>query len=323
MSHRVTLIPGDWIGPETTAVACRLIALTGVQIDWERFEDLKGEVPEALLDSARSTGAVLMARVDSDPAPGKLPVTIQLRRSLGMYAQVRHVRNLPGLPARFDNVNLAIVRETSEDIYTGIEHESAPGVYESIRLTTQAACERIAQFAFERAVQWKRKKLTIVHKANILKRSDGLFLRTAQEVAKAYPQIECNEVIVDALCMHLVRNPSRFDVLLCGNLFGDIVSDLAAGLAGGICVGGAANYGENIVMFENPHGKAPALAGSGRANPIPILIQGISLLHHLGEKEAANRLSKALKTTLPQLQTVDKGGEDGCEAVEAALSDAL
>lgn len=323
MSHRVTLIPGDWIGPETTAMACRMIALTGVGIEWETFQNLKGEVPESLLDSARSTGAILMARVSSDPTPGKLPVTVQLRRALGLYAQVRYVHNLPGLKARFDNVDLAIVRETSEDIYTGFEHESTPGIYESIKLTTQPACERIARFAFEQAVKWGRKKVTIVHKSNIMKLSDGLFLRTAENVAKDYPQIETEEVIVDALCMHLVRNPSRFDVLLCGNLFGDIVADLAAGLAGGICVGGASNYGENLVLFENPHGKAIDLVGSGQANPLPILIQAINLLHHLNEKKAADRLSAALKTVLPTLHTVDQGGKDGCLAVEAALSAAL
>jgi isocitrate dehydrogenase (NAD+) len=323
MSHRVTLIPGDWIGPETTAMACRMIALTGVGIEWETFQNLKGEVPESLLESARSTGAILMARVSSDPAPGKLPVTVQLRRALGLYAQVRYVHNLPGLKARFDDVDLAIVRETSEDIYTGFEHESTPGIYESIKLTTQPACERIARFAFEQAVEWGRKKVTIVHKSNIMKLSDGLFLRTAENVAKDYPQIETEEVIVDALCMHLVRNPSRFDVLLCGNLFGDIVADLAAGLAGGICVGGASNYGENLVLFENPHGKAIDLVGSGQANPLPILIQAINLLHHLDEKKAADRLSAALKTVLPTLHTVDQGGKDGCRAVEAALSAAL
>jgi len=323
MSHRVTLIPGDWIGPETTDLACRMIHLTGVHIDWERFDDLKGEVPESLLASARSTNTILMARVSSDPTPGKLPVTVQLRRALGLFAQVRYVHNLPGLQSRFDNVDLAIVRETSEDIYAGFEHESTAGIYESIKLTTQPACERIARFAFEQAIKWKRKKITVVHKSNIMKLSDGLFLRTAMEVAKDYPQIQTEEVIVDALCMHLVRNPSRFDVLLCGNLFGDIVADLAAGLAGGICVGGASNYGDHTVLFENPHGKAPNLVGKGQANPLPILIQAINLLHHLGEKKAADRLSTALKTILPTLHTVDQGGSDGCKAVEAALSAVL
>ena len=323
MTHRVTLIPGDWIGPETTGVVCRLIEACQVSIEWEKFEGLQGEVPQELLDSARSTGSILMARVASDPAPGKLPVTVQLRKALGMYAQVRYVHNLPGLPARFNNVDMAIVRETSEDIYTGIEHESAPGVFESIKLTTQPACERIARFAFEQAVAWKRKKITVVHKSNIMKLSDGLFLRTALEVAKDYPQIETDEVIVDALCMHLVRNPSRFDVLLCGNLFGDIVADLAAGLAGGISVGGASNYGENVVMFENPHGKVTNGAGTGQANPIPLLIQGINLLHHLGEKKAADRLSKSLKTSLPGLNTLDRGGPDGCQKVEETLLQAL
>lgn len=319
MTHRVTLIPGDWIGPETTAVVCRLIDACSVSIDWESFVDLKGEVPLELLESARSTGTVLMARVASDPAPGKLPVTVQLRKALGMFAQVRYVHNLPGLPARFNNVDMAIVRETSEDIYTGIEHESAPGVFESIKLTTKPACERIARFAYEQAVAWNRKKITVVHKSNIMKLSDGLFLRTAMEVAKDYPQIETDEVIVDALCMHLVRNPSRFDVLLCGNLFGDIVADLAAGLAGGISVGGASNYGENIVMFENPHGKVTTGVGTGHANPIPLLIQGINLLHHLNEKPAALKLSKALKECLPNLNTLERGGPDGCEQVEKAI----
>ena len=265
MTHRVTLIPGDWIGPETTGVVRRMIEHLGVSIDWETFEGLQGEIPNSLLESARSTGCILMARVASDPAPGKLPVTVQLRKALGLYAQVRHVRNLPGLPARFSNVDLSIVRETSEDIYTGIEHESAPGVYESIKLTTEKACERIARFAYEHAVNGNRKLVTVVHKSNIMKLSDGLLLKTALRVAEDYPQIETNEVIVDALCMHMVRNPSRFDVLLCGNLFGDIVADLAAGLAGGISVGGASNHGEGDCDVREPSRKG-ARAGRKRSS---------------------------------------------------------
>ena len=323
MAHTVTLIVGDWVGPETTRVVQNLIADVGVDITWQAFHCPDGLVDQELLNSARTTRRVLMNRLAAPRKPGSLPASILIRKELGLWAQIRHVRNLPGLSSRFDDVDVMIVRETSEDIYSGFEHQTAPGVYESVKVTTVEACERIARFAFEQAREQGRKKVTIVHKSNIMKKSDGLFLRTAQRVARDYPDIQADEVIVDALCMKLVRWPQSFDVLLCGNLFGDIVADLAAGLAGGISVGGSRNIGDEVLLFENPHGKAPELVGTGRANPIPNLLMGIQLLHSLGEDQAAERLTRALHTALPTLRTADAGGEDGCEAVTEAVRAAL
>jgi len=323
MPHRVTLIPGDWIGPETTATVQRLIAAAGVDIDWETFQCPDGMVGEDLLASARSTRRVLLNRLIAPRKAGALPANILIRKELGLWAQVRHVRNLPGLEARFQDVDVMIVRETSEDIYSGFEHQTATGVYESVKVTTAFACERIARFAFEKAREHGRKRVTVVHKSNIMKKSDGLFLHTGQQVARDYPDIACDEVIVDALCMKLVRWPQSFDVLLCGNLFGDIVADLAAGLAGGISVGGSHSFGDEVQLFENPHGKAPELVGTGKANPIGNLKTGIALLHSLHETQPAERLRRALESVLPKLRTVDCGGDHGCKAVENAIAAAL
>ena len=315
----VTLLPGSWIGPECTSVVQELIAEVGVDIEWQVFEGAAAASPEAI-ESARSTGIVLKNRVRKDRVAGQLPVTVHLRKELGLWAQLRHIKNLPGVPARFSGVDILVVRETSEDIYNGFEHQTAPGVYESVKLTTRAGCERIAVKAFEVARAQGRKKVTIVHKSNIMKKSDGLFLRTAQDVATRYPDIACDEVIVDALCMKLVRWPTSFDVLLCGNLFGDIVSDLAAGLAGGISVGGSVNIGDACVMFENPHGKAPELVGTGKANPIPMLVMAVDMLRHVGEDAAAERLSRAYHAALEGgLSTVDVGGSAGLTEIRDAI----
>ncbi len=323
MAHEVTLIPGDWVGPETTGVVQRLIVQVGVDIDWQTFHLPDGLVSEELLASARSTRHVLMNRLAAPRKAGSLPASILIRKELGLWAQIRHVQNLPGLPARFDGVDVMVVRETSEDVYSGFEHETAPDVFESVKVTTEQACERIARFAFEKAREHGRERVTIVHKSNIMKKSDGLFLRTGQRVARDYPDIASDEVIVDALCMRLVRWPTSFDTLLCGNLFGDIVADLVAGLAGGISVGGSDNFGDSIRLFENPHGKAPDLVGTGRGNPVSNLLMGIALLHSLGEAEAADRLRAALDQALPSLRTVDCGGQDGCGEVERAVRAAL
>ncbi|MCP4808848.1 MAG: isocitrate/isopropylmalate dehydrogenase family protein [Proteobacteria bacterium] len=318
-AHEVTLMPGSWIGPACTDVVRELIADVGVDIVWDVFEGPEA-ASDAAIESARRTGVVLKNRVRSSRTEGQLPVSVHLRKSLGLWAQLRHVKNLPGVPARFSGVDILVVRETSEDIYNGFEHQTAPGVYESVKLTTRAGCERIAVKAFELAREQGRKKVTIVHKSNIMKKSDGLFLKTAQEVAARYPDVACDEVIVDALCMKLVRWPTSFDVLLCGNLFGDIVSDLAAGLAGGISVGGSVNQGDDVIMFENPHGKAPELVGTGKANPIPMLVMAVDLLRHLGEEAAAERLSVAYHAALEGgLSTVDIGGDAGLVEVREAI----
>ena len=320
MSHAVTLLPGDWVGPECTQVTKNVLAAAGVEIRWEEFTCADGVVSDELLESARRTGFVLMNRMASPRVEGQLPAGVKLRKELGLWCQLRHVKNLPGVSARFQGVDLVVVRETSEDIYTGFEHETAPGVYESVKVTTEAACERIARKAFEVARAEGRAKVTIVHKSNIMKKSDGLFLRTAKRVAADYTDVVCDEVIVDALCMKLVRWPQSFDVLLCGNLFGDIVSDLAAGLAGGINVASSIGVGEAVTLFENPHGKAEDLVGTGRANPLPTLLSAVDMLKAMGETTAAQRIELAIMGALQEgLHTADKGGSDGCEEVEAAV----
>ncbi|HJN77771.1 MAG TPA: isocitrate/isopropylmalate family dehydrogenase [Myxococcota bacterium] len=314
--HEVTLVPGDWVGPECAEVVRDVLAAAGVDIRW----DVHTSNDDAFYASARRTRRVLTNRLSASRVPGKLPRSVAIRKELGLWAQLRHVRSLPGVPARFSDVDVLVVRETSEDVYTGFEHQTAPGVFESIKLTTEAACERIARKAFSVARERGRQKVTIVHKSNIMKKADGLFLRTGQRVARDFPDIECDEAIVDALCMRLVRWPSSFDVLLCGNLFGDIVSDLCAGLAGGICVGGSVNVGDDVMLFANPHGKAPELVGTGRANPLPSLMVGVELVGSLGLNETADRLRRAILAALAAgLHTVDHGGSDGLVEVRDAV----
>ena len=320
MPHRVTLLPGDWIGPETVTVLQAVFRAAGVDITWETFTEVRGSLSDALLDSCRSTGVVLKARLDPGRTAGQLPPTVQLRKALGLWATTRPVSALPGVPAIFPGIDLIVIRETSEDIYSGFEHEVTDGVFEAVKITTRAACERIARFAFESARRAGRRKVTIVHKSNIMKQSDGMFLRVAREVAAAYPDIATDDVIVDALCMQLVRTPDRFDVLLTGNLFGDIVSDLCSGLAGGITASPSASYGEGVALFENPHGMAPDLVGTGRANPVPMLRTGLMMLHHLGEGDAAGRVDRAVRSAYTEgLRPVEHGGADGCAEVQAAV----
>jgi len=291
MTISVTLVTEAQSGDSTAQAIMSVCKEAGVKLYWDRFDISNGEITPELISNAKHTGLVLMAPIER--GTDKHPASVQLRRALGMYAQVRNIKSLKGINGRFEGVNLKVVREISEDLYTGIEHESAEGVYESIKLTTKAACERIAKFAFEDARSSRRKRLTIVHKSNIMKLSDGLLLRTATEMAKSYPEIETEEVIVDALCMKLVRDPSQFEVLLCGNLFGDIVPDLAAGLAGGPALGGATNHGDKAVVFENSH---IPLEKSGSI--LPMLIQTTEMLKHIGEVEAAVKIYEAIEMAL-------------------------
>ena len=320
MAHHVTLIPGDWIGPETCAVVQEIIAHVGVDIHWDTQIIGEDGLTDDILASCRRNRVVLKAKTDSHRVPGQLPPTILLRKALGLWATIRPIQALPGFGARFPGLDLIVVRETSEDIYSGIEHEVTDGVYEAVKVTTRAACERISRLAYEHARRCGRSKVTIVHKSNIMKQSDGMFLQVAREIGLGFPDIETDDVIVDALCMRMVRDPRQFDVLLALNLFGDIVSDLASGLAGGITASPSASHGSGIALFENPHGKAPELVGTGRANPIPMLRSAVLMLEHLGEKEAAERIERALLSACEAgLQTVERGGEDGCAAVKEAL----
>ena len=322
MAHRVTLIRGDWIGPETCESVQKIIAAAGVEINWDTFSG--DTIDEALLDSCRRNKVILKAKLDSRRNAGHLPPTVQLRKELGLWATIRPVLALPGQGARFPETDLVVIRETSEDIYSGFEHEVTAGVYEAVKVTTRAACERIARLGYDVARRQGRSKVTIVHKSNIMKKSDGMFVRVAREVAASYPDIQTNDVIVDALCMRLVRDPSQFDVLLTLNLFGDIISDLCSGLAGGITASPSASYGRGLAMFENPHGKAPELVGTGRANPLPMLRTAIMMLEHIGEKSAAARIEQSMLAACKSgLVTTDRGGDAGIEAVQAAVISGL
>lgn len=314
--HKITLIPGDWIGPETCEVAQKVIAAAGVSIEWDVQPIIDGEVTEELLASCRENKICLKSKVASHRNIGALPPTVALRQQLGLWATVRPVRALPGVDAKFPNIDVVVIRETSEDIYSGFEHEVTEGVYEAVKITTPKACERIARHAYEYAVANNRKEITIAHKSNIMKQSDGLFLKIARDIGAEYPQIKTREVIVDALCMQLVRYADSFDVILSGNLFGDILSDLCSGLAGGITASPSFSYGDGIALFETLHGKAPEIVGQNQANPIPILNAAIMMLDYLEEKEASNRIESAINLVIAKgFRTRDMGGKVSCSEI--------
>jgi isocitrate dehydrogenase (NAD+) len=296
-----------------------VISAAGVDIEWEIF-DAVDHIPNALIESARSTGVVVRSRMSGVRTAGQLPPVVALRQTLGSWCIKREVRALAGTTARFPKIDVVVIREASEGIYSGMEHAVADGVYEAIKVTTLTACERIARHAFEYARANGRKKVSIVHKSNIMKKSDGLFLRTAQRISQDYPDIETDEVIVDALCMRLVRWPQSFDVLLTGNLFGDIVSDLCSGLAGGLTASATTTQCSDVVLFENPHGKAPELVDRDLANPVPMLQTGILMLRHLKENDAADRIETAVIATCMAGQTTpDLGGDARCSEVRDAI----
>ena len=289
MSYAVTLVPGDVTGRAVTDAVKRMVAATGVTIDWEEVPS--GAVSDELIESALRTGMVLMDYQRGDRDRGGLAPIVELRKALQAFANVRPVQSVRGLPTRFDDVDIVIVRETTEDVYAHLEHESIPGTFESLKVTTQAACERIARHAFDYAREHGRKKVTVVHKANIMKKSDGLFLRTAREVAADYPDIEVEDRIVDALCMQLILYPERFDVLLAGNLFGDIVADLACGLVGGPANCPSITVAPGVRVFSAPQDHS----GDGGGNPLAVAWPAVILLRHLGEVPAADALMRALE----------------------------
>lgn len=321
MPYEVTLIPGDGIGPQVADIMRDIVATLGVDVRWD--VPAQGDL-DAIVASSKRTGVVVKGKIVSPAIGGKMPLTLQFRKRLGVHAIVRHVEHLPGLPARAPGTNIVVVREASEDIYSGFEHESTHGVFESVKVTTRAACERIATFAFEYAMRNGRKRVTTVHKANILKKADGMFLAVSKEVAARYPDIAHDDIIVDALCMRLVRRPSDFDVLLCGNLFGDIVSDCAAGMAGGVTVACGTCYAPGVTVFENPHGTSVEVVGPDGANPYPMLGMAVDLLRHLGEHEASARLRAACISALESgLHTLDMGGKAHTSEVHAAVKAAI
>src|SRR2546425_10553149 len=317
MAHRVTLIPGEGIGPEVSQAARRIIDAAGVSIEWEEVsprpaEERPGaELPyAAVVESVRRKRAALKGPMATAIAGGAPSINVGLRQALELYANLRPVKNLEGVKSRFDGVDLVIVRENTEDLYAGLEHTVVPGVVESLKIITEKASTRIARFAFEYTRRHGRKKITCGHKANIMKLSDGLFLDCFRKVATEYPEIEADDKIIDNACMQLVMRPEQFDVMLLENLYGDIVSDLCAGLIGGLGLVPGANIGEKGAMFEAVHGSAPDIAGQGIANPTALLQSGILMLRHLREREAADRTENALLKVFEEgkVRTRDIGG---------------
>ena len=328
MVYRITLIPGDGIGPEVSAAVLRIIEAVGVQIEWEGFivgghaQDIAGSsLPEAVVDSVRRNTVALKGPVATPVGGGFESVNVRLRKILDLYSNLRPVRNLPGIQSRFGDVDLVIVRENTEGLYSGLEHEVVPGVVESLKIITEKASTRIAVFAFEFSRKYGRKKVTAVHKANIMKKSDGLFLECFRRVAVNYPDIEHDEKIVDNTCMQLVMNPYQFDVLLMENLYGDIVSDLAAGLVGGLGVVPSANLGEKAALFEAVHGTAPDIAGKNLANPTALLMSAIMMLRHIGERTAGDRVEAALNKVLGERKTLTR--DLGGKATTTEFTDAI
>jgi isocitrate dehydrogenase (NAD+) len=317
MSHRITLIPGDGIGPEVSAAVVQIIEATGVQVQWEThyagaqaLEKFGTTLPQELLDSIKRNKVALKGPITTPVGKGFTSVNVGLRKTLDLYANLRPVRALPNVPCRYPELDLVVVRENTEDLYSGIEHVVVPGVVESIKIITEKASTRVSRFALEYAKREGRKKVTAVHKANIMKLSDGLFLECFYNVAKEFPEIEADDKIVDNACMQLVMRPEQFDIMLLENLYGDIVSDLCAGLIGGLGLVPGANIGEQGAVFEAVHGSAPDIAGQGIANPTALLQSGILMLRYLGERDAAQKIETAMLKVFAdgRVRTRDIGG---------------
>lgn len=332
MAHVITLIPGDGIGPEVTQAVVRVLDAAGVAIEWDRqdagviaFKKSGQTLPMELLDSIRRHRVALKGPCTTPIGEGFTSVNVGLRKALDLYANLRPVSNLPGVSSRFANVDIVIVRENTEDLYAGLEHVIVPGVVESLKIITEKASTRIAEFAFEHALRENRNKVTAVHKANIMKLGDGLFLDSVRAVSRKYPQVPYDEKIVDAACMHLVMRPEQFDVMVLPNLYGDIVSDLCAGLVGGLGVVPGANLGNDAAVFEAVHGSAPDIADQNVANPTALLLSAIMMLRHIGETDAAVRVKAALDTVLSagESRTRDLGGTASTTDFTLALCRAL
>jgi isocitrate dehydrogenase (NAD+) len=333
MSHRVTLIPGDGIGPELAEATRRVLDASGVAFDWEIVE--AGEavmaehgtpLPDHVLESIRRNRVALKGPITTPVGEGFRSVNVTLRQALGLYANLRPARSIEGLESRYRDVDLVIVRENTEDLYAGIEHMVGPDAAESIKIITRAASERIARFAFEYAVANGRRKVTAVHKANIMKLSDGLFLESCRTVAADYAgRVEFEDRIVDNMCMQLVQKPDLYDVLVLPNLYGDIVSDLVAGLVGGLGVAPGANIGTEAAVFEPVHGSAPRYAGQNKANPTALLLSGVLMLRHLGEQAAAERVEAAVRGVIADGRTItyDLGGTAGTSEFADAIIERL
>src|SRR5690349_13162983 len=332
MSHKVTLIPGDGIGPEVTNAVVRILEATGVKFEWETFAvgaeayEKSGEyIPKDLIGSLERTKVGLKGPVTTPVGGGFPSINVALRKKFELYANFRPIRNLPHIPTRYPDVDLIIVRENTEGLYSGLEHEVVPGVVESLKIMTEKACTRISKFAFEYARKNQRKKIHAIHKANIMKMSDGLFLRCARAVAKEYPEITYAEHIVDNTCMQLVMNPYQYDMLVMENLYGDIISDLCAAFVGGLGLVPGANLGDTTAIFEAVHGSAPDIAGKNIANPTAVLRSALLMLRHLGEHDAAWRIRTALEKVYRQRDklTRDVGGKAGTSQFADSVIEAM
>lgn len=328
----ITLIPGDGTGPELTSAARRVIEAAGAAVTWEVVE--AGEkalerygtpLPEEVLASIRRNRVALKGPLTTPVGTGFRSVNVALRQALGLYANLRPARTLPGIPSRYQDVDLVVVRENTEDLYAGIEHMVGEDAAESIKIITRRASERIVRFAFEYALAHGRHKVTAVHKANIMKCTDGLFLACARKVAEEYPAIAFEDRIVDNMCMQLVQKPELYDVLVMPNLYGDIISDLCAGLVGGLGVAPGANLGEEVAVFEPVHGSAPKYAGQNKVNPLATILSGVMMLEHIGETAAAARIRRAVERVLREGKqvTYDLGGQAGTQEMADAIIAAL
>jgi isocitrate dehydrogenase (NAD+) len=320
MSHKVTLIPGDGIGPEVTKAVVRILEATGVKFEWEEFAvgteayEKTGEyIPKDLIQSIERTRVGLKGPVSTPVGEGFPSINVALRKKFELYANFRPIRNLPHIPTRYPDVDLIIVRENTEGLYSGLEHEVVPGVVESLKIITEKASTRIAKFTFEYAHKNQRKKIHCIHKANIMKLSDGLFLRCTRNVARGYPEITYGEHIVDNACMQLVMNPYQYDMLVMENLYGDILSDLCAAFVGGLGFVPSANLGDECAIFEAVHGSAPDIAGKNLANPTALLRSALLMVRHLGEQAASTQIRNALERVYrhPEKLTRDIGGKAG------------
>ncbi len=332
MTTKVTLIPGDGIGPEVSRATVRLLESAGAKIDWEEMpaKPMVGQRKEdtdadPIVVAIRRNRVGLKGPITTPIGSGHRSINVALRKALSLYANLRPVKNLPGIRTPFDNVDLIIVRENTEDLYAGLEHTVVPGVVESLKIITEVASTRIARYAFEFARLNGRKKIAAVHKANIMKLSDGLFLESIRKVALEFPEIEYREVIVDNCCMQLVMRPHDFDVLLLENLYGDIVSDLCAGLVGGLGLVPGANIGENVALFEAVHGSAPDIAGRNLANPTALMLSSVLMLRHIGQPDVADRIQRAVHNTYREGErlTRDVGGSATTEEFTTAVIGAL
>lgn len=328
MKHRITLIPGDGIGPEVSHAAQRVLEAAGADIEWEIVEagqkviDKYGTpLPEHIFETIKQNKVALKGPVTTPIGEGFQSVNITLRKQLNLYANVRPINSKYGISQRFLDVDMVIVRENTEDVYSGLEHDIVPGVAQTLKIITRAASERIAKFAFEYAQKNNRKTVQSVHKANIMKKSDGLFLKSCRDIAKNYPNIEYKEIIVDNCAMQIVMHPEQFDILVMTNLYGDIISDLGAGLVGGLGLVPGVNYGDNIAVFEAVHGSAPDIAGKNVANPIALILSAELMMRYLGEEKVANRIKHAVIVLLTERVnlTPDMGGS----STTTELTDAL